>query len=323
MNDIFLSYKREEQSAARTLADALEKQGWTVWWDPKLRAGERFDDVIEAALKESKCVVVMWSNLSVNSRYVKDEATYALNRNKLVPVRIEQVELPFRFEALHTPDLVGWDGAEDFSEFRRFVDDISLIVRPRTINRQRNDVNSNRRAPQRKNANPPKSASEELPQQVTPHGGGSGFDPGMVFQDTLKDGSLGPEMVVVSAGKFQMGDIQGGGESIERPVHSVRILKPFAIGKYPVTFEEYDKFASAIGWECPGDAGWGRDRRPAINVSWLDTVKFSEWLSKEVGRRYRLPTEAEWEYAARAGTKTAYWWGNRITPGMANWTAPH
>ena len=73
MSDIFVSYKREEQAAARKLADALEKEGWTVWWDPKLRAGERFDDVIEIALKESKCVVVMWSKLSVNSRYVRDE----------------------------------------------------------------------------------------------------------------------------------------------------------------------------------------------------------------------------------------------------------
>src|SRR5215472_18242527 len=91
MNDIFISYKREEQGIARKLANALEDEGWTVWWDPKLRAGERFNDVIEKALKESKCVLVMWSKRSVESKYVKDEATYALNRNKLVPVMIEEV----------------------------------------------------------------------------------------------------------------------------------------------------------------------------------------------------------------------------------------
>src|SRR5215510_370881 len=96
MSDIFISYKREEQAMARNLANALEGEGWTVWWDPKLRAGERFNDVIEKALKESKCVLVMWSKRSVESKYVKDEATYALNRNKLVPVMIEEVELPFR-----------------------------------------------------------------------------------------------------------------------------------------------------------------------------------------------------------------------------------
>jgi len=128
MSDIFISYKREDQATARKLADALESEGWTVWWDPKLRAGERFNDVIEKALKESKCVVVMWSKRSVESLYVKDEATYALNRNKLVPVMIEGVELPFRFEDLHTPSLLGWDGSKDFSQFRRLVEDIAAIV---------------------------------------------------------------------------------------------------------------------------------------------------------------------------------------------------
>ena len=73
----------------------------------------------------------------------------------------------------------------------------------------------------------------------------------MVFQDTLKDGSRGPEMVVVPAGEFQMGDIQGNGSNAEMPVHAVRIPNPFAIGKYPVTFEEYDKFVSATGLSFP------------------------------------------------------------------------
>jgi hypothetical protein len=86
--------------------------------------------VIERALKESKCVVVMWSKLSVESLYVKDEATYALKRNKLVPVMIEEVELPFRFEELHTPSLGGWDGSKDASAFRKLVEDIAGIVGP-------------------------------------------------------------------------------------------------------------------------------------------------------------------------------------------------
>lgn len=129
MSDIFISYKREDQATARKLANALESEGWTVWWDPKLRAGERFNDVIESALNEAKCVIVLWSKRSVQSLYVKDEATHALNRKKLVPVTIEQVELPFRFEELHTPSLLNWDGSKDFSEFRRLVEDISTILR--------------------------------------------------------------------------------------------------------------------------------------------------------------------------------------------------
>src|SRR5215475_12900027 len=128
MSDIFISYKREEQAIARKLANALESEGWSVWWDPKLRAGEHFDDVIEKALNEAKCVVVLWSKLSVNSRYVKDEATFALKRNKLVPVSIEEVAVPFRFEGLHTPSLVDWNGSRNFSAFRKLVEDIAEIV---------------------------------------------------------------------------------------------------------------------------------------------------------------------------------------------------
>jgi TIR domain len=128
--DIFISYKHEEQATARKLADALEKEGWTVWWDPKLRVGEIFDDVIEKALNEAKCVIVMWSKLSVISEYVKAEATEALEHKKLVPVKIEDVNLPFRFKRVHTLSLIGWDGSKDSSEFRRLVEDISEIVVP-------------------------------------------------------------------------------------------------------------------------------------------------------------------------------------------------
>jgi TIR domain len=125
MSDIFISYKREEQATARKLANALESEGWTVWWDPKLRAGEHFDDVIEKALNEAKCVIVMWSNLSVNSEYIKAEATEALEQKKLVPVKIENVSLPFRFKRVQTPSLLDWDGSRDSPDFRKFVDDIS------------------------------------------------------------------------------------------------------------------------------------------------------------------------------------------------------
>ncbi len=128
MTDIFISYKREEQAKARLLANALERQGWTVWWDPRLRAGERFDDVIEAALAEARCVIVMWSRLSVKSRYVKDEASYALKRNKLAPVAIEEVVLPFRFEGLHTPNMLDWDGSEEAPAFRSLVEDVTAIL---------------------------------------------------------------------------------------------------------------------------------------------------------------------------------------------------
>jgi hypothetical protein len=117
MSDIFISYKREEQGIARKLANALENEGWTVWWDPKLRAGDDFDEVIEKVLDESRCVIVLWSEMSLKSKYVRAEAAEALEQEKLVLVAIENVSLPFRFKRLHTPELLNWDGSSESAEF--------------------------------------------------------------------------------------------------------------------------------------------------------------------------------------------------------------
>lgn len=296
MSDIFISYKREEQAVARNLANALERQGWSVWWDPKLRAGEHFDDVIETALQEAKCVIVMWSEKSVKSRYVKDEATYALNRNKLVPVAIEGVKPPFRFEGIHTPELTGWDGSPDAAEFCRLVEDISAIIGP----------------PATKPVEKMPSKKRNQVRKPTPQPRKKALEPGIVFRDTLQDGSQGPEMVVIPAGSFEMGDLWGDGDVDEKPVHSVCIHKPFALGRYPVTFDQYDLFAAATGRELPGDQGWGRGQRPVINVSWVDAMAYCEWLSHQTGKRYRLPSEAEWEYAARSGGREEKWAGTSV-----------
>ena len=141
---------------------------------------------------------------------------------------------------------------------------------------------------------------------------------GSTFSDTLKDGSSGPEMVMIAAGSFRMGDIQGGGDSNEQPVHSVSVGQ-FAMGKYEVTFAEYDKFAEATSRSKPDDEGWGRGNRPVINVYWNDATAYAAWLSDKTGKQYSLPTEAEWEYAARAGTETKYWWGNTASHEYANY----
>jgi len=141
---------------------------------------------------------------------------------------------------------------------------------------------------------------------------------GEVFRDRFLDGGgFGPKMVWIPPGSFRMGDIQGGASSDEKPVYRVSIDK-FAMGVYEVTFAEYDKFAEATGREKPSDLGWGRGNRPVINVYWNDATAYAKWLSKQTGKQYRLPTEAEWEYAARAGTETKYWWGNGIGKNKAN-----
>ena len=136
--------------------------------------------------------------------------------------------------------------------------------------------------------------------------------------DVFRDCDACPEMVVVPAGSYMMGSEEGSSD--EEPVHRVTIAQPFAVGKYEVTFAEWE--ACVAGGGCngyrPQDVGWGRGRRPVINVSWNDAQAYVQWLSKKTGETYRLLSEAEWEYVARAGTTTRYTWGDEIGQNRAN-----
>ncbi|MBW9267390.1 MAG: SUMF1/EgtB/PvdO family nonheme iron enzyme [Candidatus Thiodiazotropha sp. (ex. Lucinisca nassula)] len=140
------------------------------------------------------------------------------------------------------------------------------------------------------------------------------------FRDTLSSGGKGPEMVWIPAGSFMMGSPKSetGRDSDEGPQRKVQI-RSFALGKTEVTFAEYDRFADATGRKRPDDQSWGRGSRPVINVSWNDAVAYAEWLSGETGKSYRLPSEAEWEYAARAGMPTPFSTGTCITTEQANY----
>ena len=128
MHDVFISYAREDADTARRLAECFGQRGWQVWWDPMLRAGERYDEVIESALGSARCVVVLWSAHSVASRYVQAEASFALERETLVPVTLAPVELPLLFRRLHTVDLAGWDGDAGAPSLRRLLDDLDAVL---------------------------------------------------------------------------------------------------------------------------------------------------------------------------------------------------
>ncbi len=133
------------------------------------------------------------------------------------------------------------------------------------------------------------------------------------YTDELTSGGAGPLMAVVPAGSFVMGcSALADCPDSELPVRDVRIENPFAMSRFEITFEDFDRFVAAAGRARPDDQGWGRARRPVIGVSWGDAIAYVEWLSAETGRRYRLPSEAEWEYAARAGSDTAYAFGETI-----------
>ena len=127
-------------------------------------------------------------------------------------------------------------------------------------------------------------------------------------------------MVVVPAGSYKMGSppSEAGRDDDEGPVHQVTIAEPFAVGKYEVTFDEWDACVVAGGCKYRDDSGWGRGNRPVIHISWDKTQEYVGWLSRMTGKTYRLLSEAEWEYVARAGSTTAYPWGDGIDTNKAN-----
>ncbi|MFK3740577.1 bifunctional serine/threonine-protein kinase/formylglycine-generating enzyme family protein [Massilia sp. TN1-12] len=159
-----------------------------------------------------------------------------------------------------------------------------------------------------------------------------------VLRDRFLDGSsTGPELVVLPTGRFEMGSpeherkvatqagAQKGWLARELPQHWVGIARAVAMGRYPVTVGEWRAFVQATGWTQGGDVDWEAPgfpqdaRHPVVGVNWFDAVRYTRWLSDVTGMTYRLPSEAEWEYACRAGTKTAFSFGDGITSDQANY----
>ena len=169
------------------------------------------------------------------------------------------------------------------------------------------EANAQRGLTNSPSADRPASADAVVAQRDQP----PSLDPGEIFRDC----EACPELVVVPPGDFTMGS---NDTPYEKPEHAITIRRSFAIGRREVTFAEWDQCADAgICKHRPDDHGWGRGDRPAINISWDDAKLFVAWLSQKTGQKYRLPSEAEWEYAARAGTKTPFWWGREAGTGHA------
>jgi formylglycine-generating enzyme required for sulfatase activity len=160
---------------------------------------------------------------------------------------------------------------------------------------------------------------------------------GMLRDRFLDASGAGPALVLIPAGRFEMGSpeherriaMDAGAQknwlAREAPQHWVGIERPFALGRCPVTVGEWRAFARATGWQGQGDVDWSApgfpqtDAHPVVGVSWHDAQRYVAWLGERTGQRYRLPSEAEWEYACRAGTKTPFSCGDTISTGLANY----
>lgn len=270
--EIFLSYARSDRERAKIFAETLVKQGYSVWWDRNIPHGRKFDEYILEKLNQAKCVIVLWSKDSVKSDWVKDEAERGKRREILVPVLIDDVDIPLGFGRYQTAQLFNWRGTLPNEEFELLSKSIAEILGQR-------------------------QAEETEIQKPGEQG---------VKREIKKEkpipNSIGMKFTFIPEGEFMMGSEENDNE---KPVHKVTISKPFYLGIYPVTQREW----KAVMENNPSN--FKGDDLPVEKVSWNDVQKFIKKLNEKEGtNKYRLPSEAEWEYAARADLETRYSFGD-------------
>jgi formylglycine-generating enzyme required for sulfatase activity len=271
--DIFISYAEEDRVHAEALSQILELQDWSVWWDRQIPTGAQFDDVIENALDEAKCVIVMWSAHSVKSRWVRTEAGEAANRNVLVPVFIDRVKIPLAFRRIQTSDLTEWDGSGDSPLFKKLTADIKKIIQggsagfddephsplpfphlPWWTKWKRSigfllvfiigilSFQGYRYFNQMRDEDALQAVEKRLQIKYSEMSESLGSEshrkPGEIF----KDCDVCPQLVVVPFGYFRMGS-NAAGEADEQPVHVVEIPQMLAVGVYEVRRDEFEAYA--------------------------------------------------------------------------------
>jgi formylglycine-generating enzyme required for sulfatase activity len=280
---VFLSHVRDDAERVERLAAALEARSIETWLDRhQIKPGQRWQKAIEDAIRSGAFFVACFSQAYAERTrsYMNEELLLAIEEVRLrpeeatwfIPIRLDDCEIPDRRIGPEL-NIRSFQWLDMFPDWERSVERLAEAIKP-------------------------SSTPDHLLETFA------------VFRDI--DALWCPELVAIPPGNFMMGspENEDGRNDNEGPQHEVTFAEHFAVGRYPVTFEEYDRFAEAAWRQLPRDEGWGRGRRPTINVFWDDANAYVRWLSEETGQPFHLLSEAEWEYVCRAGTTTRYWWGD-------------
>ena len=307
--DVFVSYARKDLNRVEPIVKVLQDYGWSVFWDLEIPPGETWRGYIKKRLDESRCVLVVWSQISINSDWVIAEAEEAKKRGIMVPVRLDAVEAPFGFNHIHAADLSDWGNNAQHSKFCQCIESIKSRI------------------------SLPDSSMDSASFLPAP--------PVILVKGP-------PNFVRISSGIFVMGSPESETERYDDETqHQVKVSE-FYLCKYAVTLAEFKKFideseyktdaeklnSSRVWdgkeWQDKAGINWmhgvsGKERQtdeynhPVLHVSWNDANAYCKWWSAKTGKKFRLPTEAEWEYACRAGTATPFNIGENITTDQANY----
>ncbi len=332
MTDIFISYASSDRERIKPLVEALEKLGWSLWWDTAILPGVSWNDEIAHALDSARCVVVVWTSASIQSEWVKEESREGQKRHVLIPVLLDHVEIPLGFRGIQAANLADWQGHSEHPEFQKVVQSIGHFA-PLAKAAAAADPGvagaASHSEPVHSEPVHSESAKVELPTPATqvskpplPFNKAYIFvalgvlvcvalyfvlrsptaqprPPAVVAQSTPTAIPTGQtrvnpkdqlKYVYIPAGTFNMGcsDFDEQCFDNEKPQHSVTIGQAFWIGQTEVTQAAYRTITELSPSAFKGDA------LPVESITWFEAKSYCESMGLD------LPTEAQWEYAARA-----------------------